>query len=326
MSKIVITGASGFIGTNLLQYFEDQGHEVINIDNETPRNLLQIENWRNVDIRDEAKFVQTVKDFKPELMFHLAARTDIDGKTLADYDSNTEGTKNAVLAAQAAGSVRRAIFFSSQLVVRVGYTPKDDLDVNPPNAYGESKAHGEKTVREMASNSMEWVIVRPTTIWGPWFGVKYQGLYRNIRRQRYVHPAGRKIKKVWGYVGNSVFHLDRLAYVDASKVHGKTIYMADYDPTDLLEYAQIIGECWGGKKVRQVPIAVLKALALTGDAMKLVGKNFPMTSYRLGNMLGQMDLSIEPLREICGPQPYTLRESAQATVDWMKAHEDFDRN
>ena len=326
MSRILVTGASGFIGTNLLQHYIDRGEEVLNVDFAEPRDPSQKQFWRDVDIRDESKLVAVVKDFKPDYLYHLAARTDIDGQTLAEYDHNTEGTRNAVKASLAVGSVQRAVFFSSQLVVSVGYTPKDDTDVNPPNAYGESKAVGEKIVREEAGDRFPWVIVRPTTIWGPWFGVKYQGLYRNVRRGRYMHPAGRKIKKVWGFVGNTVFHLQRLAEAEAKEVAGRTLYMADYDPTDLWEYAQIIRNCWGAPPIRQVPLAALKGLALFGDALKSVGKSFPLTSYRLGNMLGQMELSIDPLKKVCGPQPFTLEESVRQTVEWMRAHEDFDRN
>ncbi|MEP6757313.1 MAG: NAD(P)-dependent oxidoreductase [Chthonomonadales bacterium] len=326
MSKVLITGASGFIGTNLTQSYLDRGFEVLNIDIAEPRIQAHNSFWRKVDVRDEASFTAAAREFKPDFLFHLAARTDIDGTTIQEYDSNTDGTRNAVKAAKAAGSVSRAVFFSSQLVLRVGYTPKNDEDVNPPNPYGDSKAVGEKIVRAESDGAFPWVIVRPTTIWGPWFGVKYQGLYRQIRRGRYMHPKGVKIKKVWGYVGNSVFSLSKLAEADAALVDGKTLYLADNKPTDLHDYAEIIRNCWGAPPIREVPVTVLKSVAIFGDALKMVGKSFPLTSYRLNNMLSQMDVSIDPLKQACGPQPFSLQQSAEQTVEWLRANEGFDRD
>ena len=50
-------------------------------------------------------------------------------------------------------------------------------------------------------------------------------------------------------------------------------------------------------------------------------KGFPITSYRLRNLLTDTPQDMEPLRRICGDLPYTQQEGTDATVAWMKAQE-----
>lgn len=325
MAKILITGGSGFIGTNLVELHRKKGDEILNLDWQPVRNPEHESHWTNLDVLDREKFVEAVRNFQPDVFYHLAARTDIDGKTLDEYKTNTDGVRNAVLAAKTCENLQRFVVASSQLVCRVGYYPKDEFDYAPPNAYGESKVMTEKIVREEAEG-LPWVLIRPTTIWGDWFGVKYQGLYRTVRRNRYIHPKGMKINKVWGYVGNSVFCLEKLASAEESKVKGKVFFLADYEAYDLLDYAKRIEKAWGAAPIKEVPLFLLRSIAKFGDLMKAMGRNFPLHSYRLSNFLAQMQADLKPLEEVCGPLPYTLDQSVANTVAWIKAHEDFDRD
>lgn len=57
---------------------------------------------------------------------------------------------------------------------------------------------------------LPWVLVRPTSIWGPWFDVPYRNFFLSVARRRYVHPAGKRIHKSFGFVGNITWHLHRL--------------------------------------------------------------------------------------------------------------------
>ena len=83
--KILITGASGFIGTNLLEAMLEKGHSVLNIDFNEPKIKERNEVWKNVDIVEYEPFEKVVLDFNPDYIVHLAARTDLDGKTVDDF-------------------------------------------------------------------------------------------------------------------------------------------------------------------------------------------------------------------------------------------------
>ena len=62
--------------------------------------------------------------------------------------------------------LKKIIIASSMLVCELGYSPKNFNDYKPNTLYGESKVLTEKIVKKFKNS---WTIVRPTSIWGPWF-------------------------------------------------------------------------------------------------------------------------------------------------------------
>jgi len=321
MNRVIVTGGSGFIGTNLVQYWLEQGAEVLNIDAEPPQDLAHRPHWERIDIRDHRPYADAVGGFRADCLVHLAARADLNSRAVADYDANTVGVENTVLAAKA-GGVPRVLFASSQLVCTPGYQPKTDEDYCPPNSYGESKVIGEQIVRTTAGDAFTWALVRPTSLWGPWFGEPYRDFFLRVRRGRYVEARGARVSKSFGYVGNAVRQLAALADCPAERLHRRVLYLADYEPVVVSEWAEMIRREWGAPPVPQVPVELLQALARVGDGLKALGwKNPPLTSYRLRNLLTDTPQDMEPLRALCGPMPYAQHDGTRLTVEWLRARE-----
>ena len=84
--KIIITGASGFIGTNLLQFYIDKGVDVINIDICQPRKNSHMKYWKKLDILNKVLLESVVLAYEPDYVIHLAARTDLNGKEITIDD------------------------------------------------------------------------------------------------------------------------------------------------------------------------------------------------------------------------------------------------
>ena len=98
-ARVLVTGGSGFIGTNLIQALTAHGVDVLNIDCELPRNPAQTPWWRRVDLLDAPVVGRVVREFSPEIVFHLAARTDLDETAGSEgYAANTIGVENLLLA------------------------------------------------------------------------------------------------------------------------------------------------------------------------------------------------------------------------------------
>jgi nucleoside-diphosphate-sugar epimerase len=318
MSKILVTGGSGFIGTNLVEHFHLRGDTVLNLDISPPRNPLHRSFWRESSMLDPDALDEAVRTFDPEYIVHMAARTDLLGFTVDDYRANTDGVANLIAVARRLTGLKRIVFASSMLVCKVGYRPRSATDYCPTTAYGESKVCFEKIISRDAGD-LPWVIVRPTSIWGPWFDIPYKDFFTAVRRGLYVHPRGRRIRRSYGFVGNTVAQLARLLYAPPEQVESKTFYLADYEPIELKSWATTIQQAFGAPRVREVPLALLRCGARIGDFLSACGyRKPPLTTFRLANLLTDAIHDLKPLEEVCGPAPYTIEEGVARTADWMK--------
>lgn len=318
--RVIVTGGSGFIGTNLVEHFIKQGHEVCNLDLVAPRHPEHAAFWRRVDLLDAPALQQAVAEFDPEWVLHMAARTDLGGATMSDYPANTTGVSNLIAALKPLSSLKWVGFASSMLVCRIGYRPSSEVDYQPSTAYGESKIEGELRVRREAGQAFPWTILRPTSIWGPWFGPPYRDFFEVVERGVYVHPRGRRIRRNYGFVLNSVYQIDQLAKAGGAHQVGRTIYMGDYEPIELKAWGDQIQKQLGTRRIREMPMIVFQVLAKLGDLLKAMGKpGFPMNSFRLNNLLTECLLDTDPIRSVAGPLPFDMPKAVAITCQWLKA-------
>src|SRR5690606_8507754 len=148
---------------------------------------------------------------------HLAARTDLyETRNLQGYDANIIGVSNVVDIINGLPSVKRTIYASSRMVCRIDYVPETFFDYCPPNLYGESKVLGEKFVRENARH--DYVIVRPTSIWGPYFEVPYRTFFDTVRKGVFFVPKGHNPMKSFGFVLNTVFQIEQILFAPKSEL------------------------------------------------------------------------------------------------------------
>ncbi|WP_199182062.1 NAD(P)-dependent oxidoreductase [Siphonobacter sp. BAB-5405] len=148
MAKILVTGGSGFIGTNLIDALLNQNLPVLNLDVAPPKKESHRTCWLPVDIRDYESLHQTITEFSPTLVIHLAARTDLRSNRLKDYSANTDGVENLLTVLDTLPELRRVIFASSMYVCQPGYQPQHGDDYAPHTVYGESKVLTEKIIKE----------------------------------------------------------------------------------------------------------------------------------------------------------------------------------
>lgn len=315
--RVLVTGGSGFIGTNLVQHFRDAGVPVASLDLRPPRDAGHRDVWARVDVRDADPLGAAVREFAPTEVVNLAGEVDQFLPDMAGYDACVAGVTNLCAALTAYGGVRRTVFASTRLVCALGVRPVSAYDYCPPNFYGRAKAIGEQVVRQ-AVGIGEWVIVRPTSIWGPWGREPYRDFFMALSRGRYVHPRGAVVSKHYGYVGNLVHQIDALLQGPA-QVHGTTLYGADLDPIEVGAFAALICERMGRPAPRTLPRAVLRAVALAGDAIERTGHHAPLTSGRLANLQTEMLFDLDDLARLAGPGPYSLVEGVDATIAHLRA-------
>ncbi len=136
MSRIVVTGGSGFIGSYLIEELVHEGHAVLNLDICRPHT--RPETWREVDITRQSAVETAFADFAPDSVIHLAARTDTLSDDVDEYSRNWIGTEVTARAARDLG-VAKYVSTSTQYVHATDRAPLGDDDFSPFTAYGESK-------------------------------------------------------------------------------------------------------------------------------------------------------------------------------------------
>lgn len=317
MKKVLVTGGSGFIGTNLIEKLQKKKDlTLLNVDIADPKLEGHRTIWKQVDIRERDAVMEVIKDFAPDYVIHLAARTDLNGKTLQDYDANMLGVSNMLEALELVPNLKQAVFASSMYVCEPGYMPKDFEDYAPHTLYGESKVETEKRIKERNPKYI-WSIIRPTSIWGPWFGEPYNKFFHIVLNHMYFHMGKRACKKTYGYVDNAIYQIMSIFEADADQVNRKVYYIGDYKPYDITEWANEIAK-EAGIWIPRIPFWCFQCAGWLGDGLKKVGVTFPMTSFRLHNMTTDNIHNLTPIQEIAPNLPISRIEGTKRTLDWIK--------
>ena len=316
MNKILITGSSGFIGTNLLQFFIEKKIDVLGVDINTPKTTDHNNYFKQVDITNYEEFKEIVIDYSPNYIIHLAARTDLNGIKLEDYSANTIGVKNLIKAAELLTNLKKIIVTSSMLVCHTGYYPKNQFDYNPTTIYGASKVETEKIVWENKP-SCDWAIIRPTSIWGPWFGEPYRNFFDMVIARKYFHIGNKSCTKTYGYVGNAVYQIEQILLAETNDENNKVFYIGDEKPTNIEEWGDEIASKLG-YKIFKMPFFIIKCAAIFGDILKKIGIHFPMTSFRLKNMTTNNIIDLSATTQIAPNPPFTRHEGIINTLSWLK--------
>ncbi|MFH1566195.1 MAG: dTDP-4-dehydrorhamnose reductase [bacterium] len=149
-SKILITGASGMLGTTLYDVFTSAGYDIISTD------ILPLDLWSlQLDIRDKKAVETMVKDTKPDFIFNLAALTDVEYCETHPQESYNTNAQGAINVAEVCKTFGIPLVHISTVGVFDGKKgiPYTEYDTpNPVNFYGKAKYEAEKDIPKIMNN------------------------------------------------------------------------------------------------------------------------------------------------------------------------------
>lgn len=316
--RILVTGGSGFIGSHLIEALSERAHSIMNIDIQPPQLPDYHRFWTPCDIKDLAAVTSILRDFAPTRVIHLAARANLEGRTVNDYPDNTVGTANMVTVANEIPSVALFVHTSTQYVVRPGTVPPTDTFLDPYTPYGESKALAEQTVRYHCQRP--WVIIRPTNVWGPGHPSFPNELWYYLEKRYYFHPGYRPTPKYYGYVTNAVSQILSVAlHSHPSAIAGSTWYVTD-GSMDNAEWMNLFSIRLSGKPIRRIPTWCWRTIAVVGDILKKLRVRVPVNTDRLFRLTVPECLPEAMILHHSSTDELTLEEALDRSIDWYLSH------
>ena len=313
--KILILGGSGFIGTHLCQKLIDLRFPILSADINPPKIEYHRNHWIHCDILSKATIETILRDFRPNYIFHLAAKANLNGNSYKDFPENILGVDNIVASANQCDSIHRVIFFSTQYVVKPGINPNTDAFLLPYTPYGESKAFGEKIVRSKCKK--EWIILRPTNVWGPHHPFFPYELWKYLRLRLYLHPGHKPIIKFYSFIDNAINQIIDLGLSDSYCVNQRVFYITD-PPIDNADWMNAFSLALNGRPIRRIPFKLWKLFAIFGDSINNVGLKFPMSSERLFRLTVNEKIPFQATIDLTGPPKTSLEEGVIKSIDWYK--------
>ncbi len=300
MSRVLVTGANGFVGGHLCPALEAAGHQVVAAVRASVGDIGPDTDWRPLLDGVDA-------------VIHLAARAHIMSDAAADLETaymriNRDGT--AALATQAAeAGVRRLVFLSSVKVngERTTTTPYTEIDPpSPEDAYGRSKLAAETALFEIAAGSaLEATVIRSPLVYGP--GVK----------GNFLKLLGLRLPLPLGGVNNarSLIYVENLcdALIAAMRppAAGEVYLVHDGDAVSVADLIRRIGDALDRPaRLMPAPVALLQFLG------GLLGKR--ETIARLTDSLVIDDTKFR--RDLGWRPPYNMGQGLAATASWYNTN------
>ena len=285
--RIVLTGASGFIGTALVLALREQGHQVVALDRAAVDDIVGFTAWPTHLVGTDA-------------VVHLAALAHSSGVDQARLRAVNVDAALALGQAAAAAGVKMLLMSTAKVLgEETPQWPFDDSSpLAPQDAYGRAKAAAETALRGVSGLAL--TVLRSPLVYGPGVKANFLALMRAVARGWPLPLASIKNRRSLVYVGNLAHAVERC--LESPLAVGKTYGVTDGAPLSTPALCRALGSALG-RPARLFPLPPA-LLEIAPSANKLT------------RSLVIDDSAIR--RELGWAPPHAFEEGLHLTATWFQ--------
>ncbi|PRX20646.1 UDP-glucose 4-epimerase [Paraburkholderia sp. BL18I3N2] len=316
MSRVLVTGANGFVGRALCRALRDSGNTVTGLVRREMQREHGVDEWVDPSVDFAGIDAGWPAALQVDCVVHLAARVHVMLEDAADPEAafqatNVEGTLRVARAAWRHG-VRRFVFVSSIKAMTEadsGRPVREDDSPAPQDPYGRSKRAAEEAlIRLGAQTGLEIVIVRPPLVYGPDVRANFLSLMNAVWKGMPLPLGALRARRSLIYVDNLADALVHCA--SDARAAQQCFHVADNDALTIAELARALG--------RHLDRPAL-LLPVPESWLRLAGRLTGCTA-QVDRLVGSLQLDTSRIRTVLGWQaPYSTEEGLAATARWYRS-------
>ena len=274
--SILVTGATGFIGSRLVEELINKGYNVTSLIRKGKKGNPKSKIIYG-DVTDEKI---NFNDNQFDCVFHLASHTPLEKNKKVLEKVNLEGTKKLFNEIK---TITKAIIYISGLGV-YGETGEiivnENQKYNPNTNFVKIRLDAEKFLKENTSeNKIDFAVVHFGDVYGPdgWF---YEMLIKRLKKNTFRMPKGGEYYKGFVHVDDAV---GSMIAVLENKRFGESFIVADSNPVTFKEFTNFTADQINAKHPGNVPMFLAKAI-LGGDLIKLLTTSMKVSNKKISEI------------------------------------------
>ncbi len=317
MEKILITGASGFIGKNLISYLKEKGHQ-LKILLRKERDLNYFKNFGKVFLGD-LSLPKSLKGILKDVKSVIHCAGAVRGNSYEDfYFGNVKTTENLIKEIKEEGNIKKFIFLSSLSAFgpsNQGEIPKEEDPAKPISFYGKSKLEAEELLKEKLGYPL--IILRLPAVYGP-YDKEIHRFFKDAHRGTLIIPfkKNQKIQLIYVKDVNIAIELSLLKDVEG------TFFIAHPEILNIMEISFFLKEIIGKPvSIYNIPESLVKFFSYINLYFcNFFGKKTMYNPQKTKEILASNWVcSTEKAKKILNfDAKYNFLEGAKETYKWYK--------
>ena len=275
MESVLVTGATGFIGSRLVKRLVEKDYKVSTL----------VRKGRHAGIKTDeiiGDLTETLnfdgKSF--DCVFHLASHNPLEKRTKVLEKVNLDGAKNLFKAVK---DKTKSLVYISGLGVYgdpVGRTIDESYPYSPDTNFAKTRLDAQKFLEDMCKeNKISFAVIHLGDVYGSggWF---YEMIVKRLQKKSFRLPGGGKYYKGFVHVDDAV---GSMIAVMENKVFEESYIIADSTPVTFVDFVNYTADAIGAKHPGNVPIFLAKA-ALGSDLIKLLTTSMKVSNQKISKI------------------------------------------